>query len=145
MSELVSLSGGPCRPGLAAPVTEAVPSPAASWSRLSPASPGLCAHPWGPAEARASPRAAGPLQLEAGGNPPSVSPHLPLPSSPQDSRLYLVFPHDSSALSSSFHHLQLFDQDSSNVVSVSVAVPGRAAVGGEGWSPRWARQGGLEP
>lgn len=40
-------------------------------------------------------------------------------SSPQDSRLYLVFPHDSSALSSSFHHLQLFDQDSSNVVSVS--------------------------
>lgn len=41
------------------------------------------------------------------------------PSSPQDPRLYLVFPHDSSALSSSFHHLQLFDQDSSNVVSVS--------------------------
>lgn len=40
-------------------------------------------------------------------------------SSPQDSRLYLVFPHDSSALSNSFHHLQLFDQDSSNVVSVS--------------------------
>lgn len=39
------------------------------------------------------------------------------PSSPQDPRLYLVFPHDSSALSSSFHHLQLFDQDSSNVVS----------------------------
>ncbi|KAK2088952.1 hypothetical protein P7K49_034859 [Saguinus oedipus] len=37
--------------------------------------------------------------------------------SPQDSRLYLVFPHDSSALSNSFHHLQLFDQDSSNVVS----------------------------
>lgn len=48
-------------------------------------------------------------------------PHAPLRprSSPQDSRLYLVFPHDSSALSSSFHHLQLFDQDSSNVVSVS--------------------------
>lgn len=45
----------------------------------------------------------------------------PPPSSPQDSRLYLVFPHDSSALSNSFHHLQLFDQDSSNVVSVSVA------------------------
>lgn len=57
------------------------------------------------------------------------------PSSPQDSRLYLVFPHDSSALSNSFHHLQLFDQDSSNVVSVS---PGWAAgrpaagMGGEG-------------
>lgn len=42
--------------------------------------------------------------------------HLP-PSSPQDSRLYLVFPQDPSALSDSFHHLQLFDQDSSNVVS----------------------------
>ncbi|XP_059856319.1 TBC1 domain family member 17 isoform X3 [Delphinus delphis] len=41
----------------------------------------------------------------------------PARSSPQDSRLYLVFPHDSSALSNSFHHLQLFDQDSSNVVS----------------------------
>ncbi|TKC53725.1 hypothetical protein EI555_018468, partial [Monodon monoceros] len=41
----------------------------------------------------------------------------PAHSSPQDSRLYLVFPHDSSALSNSFHHLQLFDQDSSNVVS----------------------------
>ncbi|OWK16450.1 TBC1D17 [Cervus elaphus hippelaphus] len=48
-----------------------------------------------------------------------LSRYLLLASSPQDSRLYLVFPHDSSALSSSFHHLQLFDQDSSNVVSVS--------------------------
>lgn len=47
----------------------------------------------------------------------------PSPSSPQDPRLYLVFPHDSSALSSSFHHLQLFDEDSSNVVSVSVPEP----------------------
>lgn len=47
-------------------------------------------------------------------------PTPPPRSSPQDSRLYLVFPHDSSALSSSFHHLQLFDQDSSNVVSVSL-------------------------
>ncbi|XP_021489549.1 TBC1 domain family member 17 isoform X1 [Meriones unguiculatus] len=46
-----------------------------------------------------------------------LSHYLLLASSPQDSRLYLVFPHDSSALSSSFHHLQLFDQDSSNVVS----------------------------
>uniref|UniRef100_A0A8C0LJB4 TBC1 domain family member 17 n=1 Tax=Canis lupus dingo TaxID=286419 RepID=A0A8C0LJB4_CANLU len=46
-----------------------------------------------------------------------LSRYLLLASSPQDSRLYLVFPHDSSALSSSFHHLQLFDQDSSNVVS----------------------------
>ncbi|KAF5917192.1 hypothetical protein HPG69_014125 [Diceros bicornis minor] len=51
-----------------------------------------------------------------------LSRYLLLASSPQDSRLYLVFPHDSSALSSSFHHLQLFDQDSSNVVSVSGAV-----------------------
>ncbi|KAM5209480.1 TBC1 domain family member 17 isoform 3-T3 [Hipposideros larvatus] len=48
-----------------------------------------------------------------------LSRYLLLASSPQDSRLYLVFPHDSSALSNSFHHLQLFDQDSSNVVSVS--------------------------
>ncbi|ELK28566.1 TBC1 domain family member 17 [Myotis davidii] len=46
-----------------------------------------------------------------------LSRYLLLASSPQDSRLYLVFPHDSSALSNSFHHLQLFDQDSSNVVS----------------------------
>ncbi|XP_012588966.1 PREDICTED: TBC1 domain family member 17 [Condylura cristata] len=46
-----------------------------------------------------------------------LSHYLLLASSPQDSRLYLVFPHDSSALSNSFHHLQLFDQDSSNVVS----------------------------
>lgn len=59
------------------------------------------------------------------------------PSSPQDSRLYLVFPHDSSALSHSFHHLQLFDDDSSNVVSVSLW--------SEGWrGPHWAwvKQGG---
>lgn len=53
-----------------------------------------------------------------------------LPSSPQDSRLYLVFPHDSSALSSSFHQLQLFDQDSSNVVSVS---PRASGGGGGAW------------
>ncbi|KFO26197.1 TBC1 domain family member 17 [Fukomys damarensis] len=46
-----------------------------------------------------------------------LSRYLLLASSPQDSRLYLVFPHDSSALSNSFYHLQLFDQDSSNVVS----------------------------
>ncbi|XP_037372927.1 TBC1 domain family member 17 [Talpa occidentalis] len=46
-----------------------------------------------------------------------LSRYLLLASSPQDSRLYLVFPHDSSALSNSFHHLQLFDQNSSNVVS----------------------------
>ncbi|XP_051030351.1 TBC1 domain family member 17 isoform X2 [Phodopus roborovskii] len=46
-----------------------------------------------------------------------LSRYLLLASSPQDPRLYLVFPHDSSALSTSFHHLQLFDQDSSNVVS----------------------------
>lgn len=57
---------------------------------------------------------------------------LPLLSSPQDPRLYLVFPHDSSALSSSFHHLQLFDQDSSNVVSVSVPLTSLAPVGREG-------------
>lgn len=50
-------------------------------------------------------------------------PHLSPHSSPRDSRLYLVFPHDSSALSNSFHHLQLFDQDSSNVVSVSQPRP----------------------
>lgn len=64
------------------------------------------------------------------GSVPYVS-RPPLPSSPQDSRLYLVFPHDSSALSNSFHHLQLFDQDSSNVVSVSAQPrPGSCGQGG---------------
>lgn len=62
---------------------------------------------------------------------PCVSPGgVPsVPSSPQDSRLYLVFPHDSSALSSSFHHLQLFDQDNSSVVSVSVCCTVLAGAG----------------
>lgn len=58
-----------------------------------------------------------------------LSRYLLLASSPQDPRLYLVFPHDSSALSHSFHHLQLFDDDSSNVVSVSL------------WSEGWRAPG----
>lgn len=61
---------------------------------------------------------------------------VPLPpSSPQDSRLYLVFPQDPSALSDSFHHLQLFDQDSSNVVSVSVPGRMRGMRGSDGREP----------
>ncbi|EPY78801.1 hypothetical protein CB1_001006003 [Camelus ferus] len=43
--------------------------------------------------------------------------HLLLASALQDHLFCLVFLRDSSALSNSFHHLQLFDQASSNVVS----------------------------
>ena len=38
-------------------------------------------------------------------------------SSPQGCHLYLISPHKSSILSNSFHHLQYFDQDTSNVMS----------------------------
>ncbi|KAL7977365.1 hypothetical protein Chor_009314 [Crotalus horridus] len=40
-----------------------------------------------------------------------------LATSPKDSRLYLVYTHDSDALSHSFDELQLFDDNSSNLVS----------------------------
>ncbi|XFF97776.1 hypothetical protein AB1E19_001401 [Capra hircus] len=43
--------------------------------------------------------------------------HLLLASSPQGCHLYLISPHDSSVLSNSFHHLQLFNQITSNVTS----------------------------
>ena len=46
-----------------------------------------------------------------------LSRHLLLASSPQGHPLYLISPHDSSILSNSFHHFQLFDQDTSNVTS----------------------------
>lgn len=38
-------------------------------------------------------------------------------SSPQGRHLYLMAPHKSSVLSNSFHHLQYFDQDTSNMTS----------------------------
>uniref|UniRef100_A0A6I8NLK3 TBC1 domain family member 15 n=1 Tax=Ornithorhynchus anatinus TaxID=9258 RepID=A0A6I8NLK3_ORNAN len=60
----------------------------------------------------------------------ALSRYLILASSPQDSRLYLVFPHDSSALSNSFHQLHLFDEDSSNVVSRFLQDPYAATFGG---------------
>lgn len=151
---------GFCRPGLASLVTEASPSPAASpelpctglslnqslWQAGRPwpsvASPGLYGSPPGSScgQALGEGFPGGHLALGPKGEGTQVrplacmSPSCPLPSSPQDSRLYLVFPHDSSALSSSFHHLQLFDQDSSNVVSVSIPEPCLAPVGGMGWS-----------
>ena len=40
-------------------------------------------------------------------------------SSKKDPRLYLVYSHDSHALSQSFDELQLFDEHSSDLVSVS--------------------------
>ncbi|KAJ8794351.1 hypothetical protein J1605_019013 [Eschrichtius robustus] len=43
--------------------------------------------------------------------------HLLSASSPQNSHLHLISPYASPALSNSFHHLQLFEQDSSHVVS----------------------------
>ncbi|CAD7692332.1 unnamed protein product [Nyctereutes procyonoides] len=77
-----------------------------------------------------------------------LSRYLLLASSPQDSRLYLVFPHDSSALSSSFHHLQLFDQDSSNVVSVELgprpAVERAPPVTEEEWTHHVGPEGRLQ-
>ncbi|XP_074872204.1 TBC1 domain family member 17 isoform X2 [Carettochelys insculpta] len=43
--------------------------------------------------------------------------YLILAISPKDSRLYLVYSHDSYALSHAFDELQLFDENSSNLVS----------------------------
>lgn len=43
--------------------------------------------------------------------------HLLLATSPQNRHLYLVSPYASPALSNSFHHVQLFNQDCSHVVS----------------------------
>ncbi|XP_074075797.1 TBC1 domain family member 17 [Macrotis lagotis] len=73
-----------------------------------------------------------------------LSRYLLLASSPQDSRLYLVFPHDSSALSTSFHHLQLFDDDSSNVVSRFLQDPYAATFGGFSRVTNFFR-GALQP
>ncbi|XP_020859127.1 TBC1 domain family member 17 isoform X2 [Phascolarctos cinereus] len=73
-----------------------------------------------------------------------LSRYLLLASSPQDSRLYLVFPHDSSALSNSFHHLQLFDDDSSNVVSRFLQDPYAATFGGFSRVTNFFR-GALQP
>ncbi|XP_068959416.1 LOW QUALITY PROTEIN: TBC1 domain family member 17 [Petaurus breviceps papuanus] len=73
-----------------------------------------------------------------------LSRYLLLASSPQDSRLYLVFPHDSSALSHSFHHLQLFDDDSSNVVSRFLQDPYAATFGGFSRVTNFFR-GALQP
>lgn len=53
------------------------------------------------------------------GRQPRGGSRLPPHSSPKDSRLYLVYTHDSYALSHSFDELQLFDDNSSNLVSVS--------------------------
>uniref|UniRef100_A0A5F8GXB2 TBC1 domain family member 17 n=1 Tax=Monodelphis domestica TaxID=13616 RepID=A0A5F8GXB2_MONDO len=73
-----------------------------------------------------------------------LSRYLLLASSPQDSRLYLVFPHDSSALCNSFHHLQLFDDDSSNLVSRFLQDPYAATFGGFSRVTNFFR-GALQP
>ncbi|XP_025051799.1 TBC1 domain family member 17 isoform X2 [Alligator sinensis] len=56
--------------------------------------------------------------------------YLILATSPKDSRLYLVYTHDSYALSHSFDELQLFDDNSSNLVSRFLQDPYTAAFGG---------------
>ncbi|XP_070623370.1 TBC1 domain family member 17 isoform X4 [Erythrolamprus reginae] len=53
-----------------------------------------------------------------------------LATSPKDSRLYLVYTHDSDALSHSFDELQLFDDSSSNLVSRFLQDPYAATFGG---------------
>ncbi|XP_053308128.1 TBC1 domain family member 17 [Spea bombifrons] len=53
-----------------------------------------------------------------------------LATSPRDSRLYLIYPHDSHALSHSFDELQLFDDGSSDVVSRFFQDPYSATFGG---------------
>ncbi|KAM4650686.1 TBC1 domain family member 17 isoform 1-T1 [Discoglossus pictus] len=53
-----------------------------------------------------------------------------LANSPKDSRLYLVYPHDSHALSHSFDELQLFDENSSDLVSRFFQDPYSATFGG---------------
>ncbi|KAM8927583.1 TBC1 domain family member 17 [Pelodytes ibericus] len=53
-----------------------------------------------------------------------------LAPSPRDSRLYLVYPHDSHALSHSFDELQLFNDGSSDVVSRFFQDPYSTTFGG---------------
>ncbi|XP_015274006.1 PREDICTED: TBC1 domain family member 17 [Gekko japonicus] len=53
-----------------------------------------------------------------------------LATSPKDSRLYLVYTHDSYALTHSFDELQLFDDSSSNLVSRFLQDPYAATFGG---------------
>ncbi|XP_029440011.1 TBC1 domain family member 17 isoform X1 [Rhinatrema bivittatum] len=52
-----------------------------------------------------------------------------LATSPKDSRLYLVYSHDSYALSHSFDELQLFDENSSHLVSRFLQDPYSATFG----------------
>ncbi|KAH1180692.1 hypothetical protein KIL84_001626 [Mauremys mutica] len=56
--------------------------------------------------------------------------YLILALSPKDSRLYLVCSHDSYALSHAFDELQLFDENSSNLVSRFLQDPYTATFGG---------------
>uniref|UniRef100_A0A8C4PKG9 TBC1 domain family member 17 n=1 Tax=Equus asinus asinus TaxID=83772 RepID=A0A8C4PKG9_EQUAS len=131
--ELVALSGPP-----AAPLDGEIPAASHGPSLARPALgrvPG-----WGPA------LVTGPREgFLRGGTLPLKGCHRGLlPSSPQDSRLYLVFPHDSSALSSSFHQLQLFDQDSSNVVSRFLQDPYSTTFGGFSRVTNFFR-GALQP
>ncbi|KAK9395458.1 TBC1 domain family member 17-like [Crotalus adamanteus] len=56
--------------------------------------------------------------------------YVVLATSPKDSRLYLVYTHDSDALSHSFDELQLFDDSSSNLVSRFLQDPYAATFGG---------------
>ncbi|TFJ96470.1 succinyl-CoA:3-ketoacid-CoA transferase [Platysternon megacephalum] len=56
--------------------------------------------------------------------------YLILAISPKDSRLYLVYSHDSYALSHAFDELQLFDENSSNLVSRFLQDPYTATFGG---------------
>ncbi|XP_030401026.1 TBC1 domain family member 17 [Gopherus evgoodei] len=56
--------------------------------------------------------------------------YLVLAISPKDSRLYLVCSHDSYALSHAFDELQLFDENSSNLVSRFLQDPYTATFGG---------------
>ncbi|XP_067408259.1 TBC1 domain family member 17 isoform X2 [Emydura macquarii macquarii] len=56
--------------------------------------------------------------------------YLILAISPKDSRLYLVYSHDSYALSHAFDELQLFDENSSNLVSRFLQDPYAATFGG---------------
>ncbi|CAI9536293.1 unnamed protein product [Staurois parvus] len=53
-----------------------------------------------------------------------------LATSPKDSRLFLVYPHDSHALSHSFDELQMFDDGSSDLVSRFFQDPYSATFGG---------------
>ncbi|KAG8433927.1 hypothetical protein GDO86_012337 [Hymenochirus boettgeri] len=56
--------------------------------------------------------------------------YIILATSPKDSRLYLVYPHDSQALSHSFDELQMFDDSSSGLLSRFLVDPYTATFGG---------------